>query len=230
MQTKNYLLTDSLIGSVSIYMILKRLMSDFKDWDAYKLGIIDAEGNKLKTPVTSKQRESWDILTRFCWNLKKVTTKFIGKSKFASYFTAAYLLKDSFNAFYIKHNQAALNETLLEDITFAKQLALHNAMKDLPVTEKITEENIEFYLFKYFKEFAVKLHEHQEIFELFGITEEGEGAPAGDGGTGFSGTVAADIAQHGQRIGGVKTRKTKKKRKKRGKSTFTVDRLGNKLK
>jgi len=210
--SKNYLLTESLLNSVSIYMILKRLMSDFKDWDAYKLGIIDANGKKLKSPITYKERESWDILTRFCWNLKKVTTTFIGKSKFASYFTAAYLLKDSLSMFYITKNKSKLDETLLNDITFTKQLILYNAIKQFPVLESV-EDNIEFYLYKHFEIIFKLLEEHKEIYNLFGIiNEEGEGvapapAPAG-------GTVAADIAQYTPRLGAVQSKKTKAKKKK----------------
>lgn len=201
----NYLLSESLIGSVSIYMILKRLMTDFKDWDAHKLGIIDKDGNKLRHPVSSKEREAWDILTRFCWNIKKISTKFIGKSKFSTYFTAAYLLKDSINAFYIEKNREKLNETLLDDMTYAKQLALHNALKQINVGTKVTEENLELMIFKYISEVESLLEKNPEIRLMF---EDDGGAPApiNTGG----GTVAADIAQHGQYLKQGKTKKMKR--------------------
>lgn len=220
MKSNNYLLTESLIGSVSIYMILKRLMTEFTEWDAYKLGIIDKDGNKLKSPVNSREREAWDILTRFCWNLKKITMKFIGKSKFVSYFTAAYLLKDSINLFYIKRNLETLNETLLNDITCAKQLALHQVLKQLPVVEKLTDDNIEFLLFKYMDIIEKCLVRHPDVMNMF---EEEGAAPAGDT-PAFNGTVAADIAQHGQYLG--KKIKKSKKRKKRGKTKFTINKYG----
>jgi hypothetical protein len=221
---KNYLLTESLIGSVSIYMILKRLMTEFTEWDAFKLGIIDKNGNKLKSPVNSREREAWDILTRFCWNLKKITMKFIGKSKFVSYFTAAYLLKDSINLFYINRNIEYLNETLLSDITYSKQLNLHTFMKKLPIVEKLTEDNVELLMFKYMSIIEKCLVDNPAIRLIF--EDEGGGdAPVGDAPVAFKGTVAADIAQHGQYLG-KKTKKVKKKRKKRGKSKFTINKYG----
>lgn len=211
--SNKYLLTESLIGSVSIYMITKRLMTDFKDWDAYKLGIIDSNGNKLKAPVTFQERQSWDILTRFCCNIKKIATKFMGKSKFAAYFTAAYLLKDSIN-YYVKYNHERLDETLLEDMCYATQNKLNNAIKNLPEHDFVTEENLEVMMFKHYKAVATFLSENQEICDIF--EEDAGGINTG----GASPSVAADVAQHGQYMGvqqrpeGPKV-KTKKKKKKK---------------
>jgi len=200
MKTK-YILSESLIGSVSVYMILRKLMMPFNEWDAFKLGIIDKDGNKKKHPVTAKERESWDMLTRLCWNIKKITTKFIGKSKFASYFTAAYLLKDSLNS-YIKVNQVKLDETVLSDITCTKQLIIHNAIKKLHESILIPQHNIivneeqnnivELEIHKFIIQVNELLKASPEILNMF-ITEDGDGV-----------TVQADIAQQGQKLGMVK--------------------------
>ena len=126
-----YMINENLTSTICVYLILKKMLAPWESWDAYKLGIIDKTGKKLKHPITSKQRESWDILTRLCWNLKKISDKFVGKSKTATYFTASYLLKDSIN-YYIINNKEKLNETLLSDMTYSKQLSLYNIIKVLP--------------------------------------------------------------------------------------------------
>lgn len=204
MMKNNYLLTESLVSSISVYLILRRLMSEFTDWDAFKLGIIDKDGKKLKHPVTSKEREAWDILTRFCWNLKKTIIKYVGKTKFASYFSAAWLLKDSINLFYIENNLKPLTEDL-NNLTFAKQCRIHEILKSLPeINENITIDNLDEKLFKYLQivENVVNLVELEQF-----LFEDGEAAAPAP-------TVAADIAQVSTVIGATKRKlKLKKKRK-----------------
>lgn len=132
----NYLLTENLTSTISVYLILKRLMLPWEDWGAYKLGIIDKNGKKLKHPISSKERNVWDILDRFCWNLKKITDKFIGNSKLAHNFVAAMLLRDSLND-YIKINQIRLNENELSDMTYTKQNIIYELIKEYELHSKI---------------------------------------------------------------------------------------------
>lgn len=204
MKTNNYLLTESLVGSLATYMILKKLMTDFSEWDAHKLGIIDKNGKKLKHPVTSKEREAWDILTRFCWNIKKISTKFIGKSKFAQYFTAAYLLKDSINVFYVEKNKHILNETLLSDITYAKQNCIFNILKQLPEVKCTTDEELEVMIYKYVG-IVEKVLNTSDIYNLFedSIGIAGGAVPPADGNT-FATTTANLAPAPGQYLGVAK--------------------------
>ena len=67
---------------------------------AYKLGIIDDNGKvlrKAKTLKSAKEKDSYTILHRFVFNLKRLLGLLPGgKSKFASYATAlALLLKEN---------------------------------------------------------------------------------------------------------------------------------------
>jgi len=216
-----YLMTETLFSSVATYMILKKLMTDFTDWDAFKLGIIDKDGKKLRHPVSSKERESWDILTRFCWNLKKTSMKFLGKSKFVQYFTAAYLLKDSINMFYYDANKNRLDETVLDTLTCEKQLAILTVLKKLPIVE-CNEENLEVMMHRYINDVEAAMIEHVEIFDLI---EGGGGGGAGAGGggnssggvaggkgggtgiTGFAATTTQNLAPGPGQYLGVKKRK-----------------------
>jgi hypothetical protein len=193
MKKSNYLLVESLISTISVYMILKKLMSPWEDWDEYKLGIIDKEGNKKKHPITSKERESWDMLTRLCWNLKKITSKFIGKSKFAQYFSAAYLLKDSITPYILIH-QEKLHESLLHDMNYSKQFLIYRILKDLPEHNNLagtTHNNlVEIEIFKCVQKVASVLESYPELEKMF---EDESGA-----------TVQADIAQFTGYLGATK--------------------------
>ena len=151
-----YILSESTVNTVILFVVLKKIMAPFNTWDAYKLGLIDENGKKLKEPVTSKELASWDLLTKFVWNFKKIINKFVGKSKIATYLSAAFLLKDSINLFYIDSNKTKLNETLLADFTFEKQNIIYDIIQSVPISslhEKVTEDNFEILMHLYIGKF-----------------------------------------------------------------------------
>ena len=90
------------------YRVIKMLVTPWKQHDAYKLGIIDDNGKvlrKAKTLKSAKEKDSYTILHRFVFNLKRLLGLLPGgKSKFASYATALALLlkenKDQLNNHY----------------------------------------------------------------------------------------------------------------------------------
>lgn len=85
-----------LVDTYITYRIIKTLVKPWKEQDAYKHGIIDAKGKvikKAKKLKTDAEKESYTVLTRFIFNLKRLLNQVPGgKSKFASYATAAILL------------------------------------------------------------------------------------------------------------------------------------------
>jgi len=136
-------LLESLSDTLIVYMFLKKLTTPFKEWEAYKLGIIDEDGNKLKEPKTSKEKAAWTILDKFIWNIKKILQKFVGKSKLAAYLSIAYLLKDSVMLM-ISGNDLLL-EKLLEindELTYTRKKELYEGCKLL--NEKIKENFIKY--------------------------------------------------------------------------------------
>lgn len=80
------------------YQFLRRLSTPFEEWDAYKLGIIDKDGNVLRRAATFTKPEeiaSWGYFDRMVANLKKLIAKVPGgKSKIASYAAALLLIKE----------------------------------------------------------------------------------------------------------------------------------------
>jgi len=89
-------LNESLTDTLIVYMIVKKLLKPWKEWEAYKVGIIDEKGRKLKKPQTPEEKKAWTLLDRFVWQLKRLLTKFLGQNKLINFFAIAYLLKENY--------------------------------------------------------------------------------------------------------------------------------------
>ena len=80
------------------YRILKMLVTDFKDTDAYKLGIIDDKGkNLIKTSnlKTGEEKNAYTVLHKLVFNLKKILNRLPGgESKMKSLVAALFLIKE----------------------------------------------------------------------------------------------------------------------------------------
>lgn len=77
---------------------LRLLTTKFEDTNAFKLGLIDKDGNKIKKPESSAERDSYNTFHRLVFNLKKLIGKVPGgKSSVASYASALYLIKENLN-------------------------------------------------------------------------------------------------------------------------------------
>ena len=89
-----------IINTLVVFKILKMLVTKFKDFDAFKLGLIDKDGNRIKKkPIaTSDDKEAMSMLHRLVFNLKRIIQKVpFGKTAFASYAIALALLKEHLN-------------------------------------------------------------------------------------------------------------------------------------
>ena len=77
---------------------LRLLTTNFEDTNAYKLGLIDDKGAKLRKPQTSDEKSAYNIFHRLVFNLKKLLAKAPGgSSKIASYAAALFLIKEKYN-------------------------------------------------------------------------------------------------------------------------------------
>ena len=99
-----------------VYQFIRRLATPFKEWDAYKLGIIDEDGNILKKARelrTVEERKAWGKFDLMITKLKRLLGKVPGgSSRIASYAAALYLIKE--NEEIEKHGDF-LSEEQLED-------------------------------------------------------------------------------------------------------------------
>ena len=74
---------------------LRLLTTKFEDTTAFKLGVIDKDGKKLKKAETSEEKSAYNTFHRLVFNLKKLLAKVPGgSSKFASYAAAFFLIKE----------------------------------------------------------------------------------------------------------------------------------------
>ena len=77
---------------------LKLLTTKWEDTNAFKLGLIDNTGKKLKKPSTEEEKSAYNLFHRLVYNIKKLINKVPGgKSKFASYASALLLLREHFD-------------------------------------------------------------------------------------------------------------------------------------
>jgi len=77
---------------------LRLLTTPWEETGAFKAGLIDDEGNKIKKPFTEKEKSVYNTFHRLVFNVKKLINKAPGgKSKIASYAAALFLIKENAN-------------------------------------------------------------------------------------------------------------------------------------
>jgi hypothetical protein len=94
---------NSSIDLLYTFRFLKLLVTPFEDTDAYKAGIIDAEGQRRKDFDINKEgnRELWSnyytSFHRLVYNVKRFMTNIPGgKSRIATYAAALYLIRENY--------------------------------------------------------------------------------------------------------------------------------------
>ena len=121
------------------YRFLKLLTTPFEKTDAFKLGIIDKDGHRIKLPkstkpavelTTSELKNSYTILHKLIFNIKKLFAKVPGlRTKVGTYAAALFLLKDTFKEHvedpdmfekefmkYLKENKIELDWDISEEV------------------------------------------------------------------------------------------------------------------
>ena len=145
------------IDTLIVFRFLKLLVTPFKDTRAYELGIIDENGKNLRKANklnTEEERESYTILHRLVFNIKKLIEKVPGgKSKLGSYAAALFLIKEHLKDKiedeqllekefykYLKDNDLVEPYSLDEEIQFTDKLTKgrYKLMNDI-YTDKSTE-------------------------------------------------------------------------------------------
>lgn len=91
------------------FRFIRMLVLDWKDWDAYKLGLIDEEGKRIKSEKldNDEKKSAYTPFIRLAANVKRLLSKIPGgSSKLGSFAAALYLIKEKYN----------LNDTQLQKI------------------------------------------------------------------------------------------------------------------
>ena len=121
------------------YRFIKLLTTPFEKTDAFKLGIIDKDGNRIRKPnssqvevelTTSQLKNSYTILHKLVFNIKKIFSKLpILKTKIGTYAAALFLLKDTFK----EHMQ----DPDIFEKEFMKFLKENNVVLDTEISEEV---------------------------------------------------------------------------------------------
>ena len=124
------------------YRFLRLLTTPFEDTDAFKLGIIDEKGNRVKLPKstkpavelsTSELKSAYTILHKLVFNIKKIFNKVPGlRTKVGTYAAALFLLKDTFK------------ESVDDPDVFEKEFVKFLKENDIELDDEISEEVIGF--------------------------------------------------------------------------------------
>ena len=124
------------------YRFLKLLTTPFEKQDAFKLGIIDKDGNRIKKPnstlpavdlATAELKNSYTILHKLVFNIKKIFEKVPGlRTKVGTYAAALFLLKDTFK------------ESVDDPDMFEKEFMKYLKENDIELDNDISEEVIGF--------------------------------------------------------------------------------------
>jgi hypothetical protein len=124
------------------YRFIKLLTTPFNKTDAYKFGIIDDEGNRIREPNssqvkvvlnTSQLKNSYTILHKLVFNIKKIFAKIPGlRTKVGTYAAALFLLKDT------------LREHVSDPDVFEKEFMKYLKENDIELDREISEEVIGF--------------------------------------------------------------------------------------
>ena len=121
------------------YRFIKLLTTPFEKTDAFKLGIVDKDGNRIRKPnssqvevelTTSQLKNSYTILHKLVFNIKKIFSKLpLLKTKIGTYAAALFLLKDTFKEHmqdpdifekefmkFLKENKVVLDTEISEEV------------------------------------------------------------------------------------------------------------------
>ena len=126
------------------YRFIKLLVTPFDKTPAFKLGIIDKDGNRLKEKTvargmqptqlnTVEEKSAYTILHKLVFNIKKIFAKVPGlRTKLGTYAAALFLLKDTFK------------ESVDDPDVFEKEFMKYLKEQGMEIDDSISEEVIGF--------------------------------------------------------------------------------------
>lgn len=91
-----------IVDNLIAFKIVKMITQNFEDTDAFKLGIIDHQGNNLRkasTLTTDKERNAYTYLNRLVFNMKKILNRLPGgENRMKSLVGALWLVKEYYES------------------------------------------------------------------------------------------------------------------------------------
>ena len=128
---------------VYTFRFIRMMVMKWENWDAYKEGIIDENGKRIKSVKidSDKKRDSWTPFVRLCANIKRLVAKLpFGSTKLGSFASALYLIKENGNL-----TDKSLNNILekleLETLDFLSEDSQWFILEDGKLSKGIYEVN-----------------------------------------------------------------------------------------
>jgi len=117
------------------YRFIKLLTTPFEKTDAFKMGIIDADGNRTDKKLYKQSEQSaYTILHKLVFNIKKIFAKVPGlRTRVGTYAAALFLLKDTFK----EH----VDDVQMFEREFLKYLKENNIEFDNSIVEEVALDN-----------------------------------------------------------------------------------------
>lgn len=111
-----------MLNTYYAYRFVRLLTQDWRQTDAYKFGLIDGDGELVRSPKSKREKKAYSLFHRLVWNLRRLLQKVpLGRSTISRYASALYLLKEhcetnlaGFNDFHLLE-KCFVNEMLDED-------------------------------------------------------------------------------------------------------------------
>ncbi len=130
----------SIVDNLIAYRVLSMLVKPFTETEAYKLGIIDANGHNLiksKDFKTSEQKDAYTYLHRLVFNLKKILAKLPGgDSNLKNLVAAFFLVKEAYS-----NRTVGIEEARLHDLVEMIDRGVIFAEEQLVVEEFLLVED-----------------------------------------------------------------------------------------
>ena len=123
---------------ILVYNFIKRLTTPFDKTEAYKLGIIDKDGKRVKSKEvkTSEEQNAYGYFDRLVFNVKKLLERLPGgKNRLASYAAALFLIKESTSSKESPYTQEELLEHIesnMKELKGAKMKEYNELFEDTP--------------------------------------------------------------------------------------------------
>jgi len=117
------------------YRFIKLLTTPFEKTDAFKMGIIDADGNRTDKKLYKQSEQSaYTILHKLVFNIKKIFQKVPGlRTRLGTYAAALFLLKDTF--------KEQVDDLQMFEREFLKYLKENNIEIDNSIVEEVALDN-----------------------------------------------------------------------------------------
>jgi len=119
------------------YKILKDISTKWDKFDAYKLGIIDDKGKKLKSPKTPEEKNSYDAYWRIVFNLKRILQRLVGKSNIVQSIATAFLLKEGVQ---VQTIETIIKELDLKDFDTADTYYVESILEAIVIDSNAPEK------------------------------------------------------------------------------------------